>query len=303
MVSLTKLSAFLLGSLMLLAAISPAFALSDVITAQEMSLASINGSTAESYNWAGYADLASSVTSVSGQFTVPTTTSPAPGSATTYYASFWVGIDGLIDSTVEQTGIIAISTGTTPTTYLAVFEFYPSPAYEIGSTIHGVFVPAPVEANDAIYASVTYSSISWGFGCGSPSNGFDSQSSLFGSPSNSFINAGDPGRPNGEFTVTITDMTEHWTFSTSESVPNAERSSAEWIVETPSVDGQYASLADFGTLHFSFCSAFAANGLLTPSSFGAVELTMVSDPAGTIMAQPSSARCEAFSVAWESAGP
>ncbi|HMK94819.1 MAG TPA: G1 family glutamic endopeptidase [Candidatus Limnocylindrales bacterium] len=304
METLTKLSAFLLGLLMLLATISPAFALSDIITAQEMSLASINGINAESYNWAGYAVLASSVTSVSGQLIVPATSSPAPGSATTYYASWWVGIDGLTDSTVEQTGIIAVSTGTIPTTYLAVFEFYPGPAYEIGSTVGGVFVPAPVEANDAIYASVMYTGISGGFGFGSPSSLIGSPSSLFSSPSTTFIYPGDPGRSNGFFTVTIMDITEHWTFSTSESDSSAERSSAEWITETPTVSGEIALLADFHTVHFDSCYAIAANGFLIPSSFEAVKLTMISDSATpVIMAKPSPSIFDAFSVMWASAGP
>jgi len=304
MANLTKLSALLLGFLMLLAAISPVFALSETITAQEMSLASINGVNAESYNWAGYAVRALSVTSVSGQFIVPTTSSPVPSSATTYYASWWVGIDGLTDSTVEQTGIIAISTGTTPTTYLAVFEFYPGPAYEIGSTVGGVFVPAPVEANDAIYASVTYTGFSRGFGFGSPSNFIGSPISLFSTPSTTFVYPGDPGRSNGVFTVTITDITEHWTFSTSESDSSAERTSAEWITESPSVGGELASLADFNVVHFCSCYAVAANGLLTPSSFEAVKLTMISNSASpVIMAQPSPSIFDAFSVMWASAGP
>jgi len=304
METLTKLSAFLLGLLMLLTAISPAFALSGIITTQEISLASINGVNAESYNWAGYAVPAPSVTSVSGQFTVPTTTPPAPDPATTYYASWWVGIDGLTDSTVEQTGIIAMSSDTTPTTYLPVFEFYPGPAYEIGSTIGGVFVPAPVEANDAIYASVTYTDISRGFGFGSPSSFIGSPSSLFSSPSTAFIYPGNPCRSNGVFTLTITDITEHWTFSTSESDSSAERSSAEWITETPSVSGEYASLADFNMVHFCSCYAVAANRLLTPSSFEAVKLTMISESTPpVIMAQASPSIFDSFSVMWASAGP
>ena len=45
MKTLTKLSAFLVGLLMLLAAFSPAFALSSLITAPAMNIASINGSS------------------------------------------------------------------------------------------------------------------------------------------------------------------------------------------------------------------------------------------------------------------
>ena len=100
--TLTKLSAFLVGTLMLLAAFSPAVALSSLITAPGMCVESVNGSSYYSSNWSGYAvtGSAGSVTSPSGSWTVPAVT----GSRfTTAYAAFWVGIDGFASNTVEQT--------------------------------------------------------------------------------------------------------------------------------------------------------------------------------------------------------
>jgi hypothetical protein len=314
----TKLSAFFVGLLMLLAALSPALALPSLITAPQMSIASINGSSTsvKSTNWSGYVETGSSVTSASGTWAVPATSSPVPTSSTTYYAAFWVGIDGYSSSTVEQTGILAESTGAT-TTYLAWFEFYPGPMYEITQTTtvnhKTTTTPAPVAPNDIISASVTYSSSS-ATTFGSPSNLVGSPSAttlgnpsnLFSSPSNAFINTPAPiGRSTSKFTITITDesTTHGWTYSTSESVPNAARTSAEWIVETPTVSNgrtsSLAPLADFGTTIFSSSTA-AATSLSTP-----ISITMVTDnTAKQTMAAPTTSFSSAgFSVAWDSAGP
>lgn len=303
-----KLSTFLVGTLLLLAAISPALALSSQISATEMNIASINGGTASSYNWAGYAVTGSAVTSVSGQWTVPTTTSPDPTSTTTYYAAYWVGIDGFGSSTVEQTGILAMASGTT-TTYVAWFEFYPGPMYEIGTTVHHhQFTPAPVQPGDVITASVTYGTVQ-----ASPSstlsNTLTAQSGVLGSSSNAFNSQSNNhhSKTSNVFTVTITDTTQGWTYSTSASVSGATRTSAEWIAEAPSSSGGILPLANFGNnpgISFSSCSAVASSGTLTPSSSGATEITMVNYPAGTsVMAQPSGATGNAFSVEWLSAGP
>ena len=124
---------------------------------------------------------AGSVTSVSGSWIVPAVTSPTssgslftsrsglnPGSmltsgtnlapgfhsnhrpapTTEYYAAFWLGIDGLVSNTVEQTGILAEVSGTTAS-YYAVYEFYPSPLVALSTSSY------PVSSGDAISASVT----------------------------------------------------------------------------------------------------------------------------------------------------
>jgi hypothetical protein len=53
----------------------------------------------------------------------------------------------------------------------------------------------------------------------------------------------------GEFTVTIKDVTNGESYSTSKAVPNAQRSSAEWIAEAPS-SFIILPLADYGTVLF-----------------------------------------------------
>jgi hypothetical protein len=64
----------------------------------------------------------------------------------------------------------------------------------------------------------------------------------------------------GNFVLTITDTTRNETFKTTQNTattqsPAAARSSAEWIVEAPTVGGRQASLANFGTVTISNASA------------------------------------------------
>jgi hypothetical protein len=64
----------------------------------------------------------------------------------------------------------------------------------------------------------------------------------------------------GSFTLTITDETSNDTFYTTQQNPSAERSSAEWIVEAPSIGNHILPLADFGTVTFSGATA-TINGI------------------------------------------
>lgn len=78
-------------------------------------------------------------------------------------------------------------------TYYAWFEFFPQPPFTINSV--------PIKPFDVISAEVKYDG--WG---------------RFG---------------DGQFTVSITNVTTGQSFSTSSQAPGAQRSSAEWIVEAP----------------------------------------------------------------------
>ena len=147
----------------------------------------------------------------------------------------------------------------------------------------------------------------------SPSNPLSSAHSVFSSPSGAFNSPGrnPPGRSSGsEFTATITDTTEKWTYTYTGTVSNAARSSAEWIVETPSVNGKIASLADFSPVSFSSCSAATASGSITLSGSSLYAITIVAEnKALTPMATPSIFSLTSpptpgsFSVTWKSAGP
>ena len=81
-----------------------------------------------SYNWAGYVAVpfTSPVTSVQGNWTVPTINSSTTPNG---WSAEWVGIDGLLSSTVEQIGILANGSSAYPSLpqYCAWVEMYPAP--------------------------------------------------------------------------------------------------------------------------------------------------------------------------------
>ncbi len=144
----STLSAFIIGSLMLLAAFSPGLALAGQTMAPGMRAGGVSGSSWYSTNWSGYAVTGSSgsVTSVQGSWIVPTVTGTK---RTTTYSSFWVGIDGFSSSTVEQIGTDSDIQRGKPV-YYAWYEFYPSAMVKITTL--------SIHAGDVISASVTYSS-------------------------------------------------------------------------------------------------------------------------------------------------
>lgn len=84
---------------------------------------------------------------------------------------------------------------------------------------------------------------------------------------------------NDQFTITLGEGAD--TFSTTQTVAGAERSSAEWIVERPSIGRSITKLANFGTTFFYSCSA-DGTGLSDP-----IDITMVNSK-GQTLAAPSS---------------
>jgi Peptidase A4 family len=253
--------------------------------------------TAESYNWSGYAVTGAngSVTDVKSSWVVPAVSCSGSPEG---YAAFWTGIDGWTSSTVEQIGtdsdcvnLTGNATGTP--TYYAWFEFYPQDAYLIGGySGSGVCESDCVFPGDTISAEVSFS--------GSAGGGFRHRS--------------------GErFTVTITDETRGWSFTTTSTVPGARQSSAEWIAEAPSgcnTASGICELADFSMVDFgdyftavlNTASATVAGKTQPLGSFGSSvqEAVMVDYPSGaTTMAQPSALEGggTSFAVTWANAGP
>jgi hypothetical protein len=98
-------------------------------------------------NWSGYGATAANGTfdSVTGDWTVPSATCP-PG-ATTYSAE-WIGIDGLVSSSVEQDGTDSdCSAGVAK--YYAWYEMYPLG----GVDLSGAY---PVAPGDSMSATVSF---------------------------------------------------------------------------------------------------------------------------------------------------
>ncbi len=118
----------------------------------------------------------------------------------------------------------------------------------------------------------------------------------------------------GSFKVSITDHTTGATFSHSQAVSSAARSSAEWIAEAPSSSSGILPLADFGTSHFGkdatsvtgTCTAKISGHSGPIGSFaGAVSITMWNNADTAVKASPSSLSPDhtSFNVTWKSSGP
>jgi hypothetical protein len=158
-------------------------------------------------NWSGYAE-SGTFTGVTSTWTVPTV---APTSAATY-SSAWIGVDGFNNSSLIQTG--------TEEDYYNGAAHY-SAWWEI---LPAAETPLPgsyaVAAGDRMSASIykTTGTITSGRG---------------------FRRTSEP-----VWTVTISDKTKGWTFSTNQGYTGAG-SSAEWIVEAPEVGGRIATMAHY----------------------------------------------------------
>jgi Peptidase A4 family len=102
--------------------------------------------TAESFNWSGYAVTGSDFTDAVGSWTVPTFDCNKSPNA---WEVSWVGIDGYASDTVEQTGTGIWCNKKVPN-YFAWYEFYPADSVII-STI-------PTSPGDNFSAEVSYKS-------------------------------------------------------------------------------------------------------------------------------------------------
>jgi hypothetical protein len=78
-----------------------------------------------------------------------------------------------------------------------------------------------------------------------------------------------------QFKLTITNVTRGQSFTTTEKLPNAARSSAEWIVEAPS-SGKILTLAKFGTVNFTGSSTTVNSVTGAISNFTNDRIDMVS---------------------------
>jgi hypothetical protein len=216
-----------------------------------------------SLNWSGYAVAGQPglVSDVTGSWIIPAIIGTC--SVVEQHAAFWVGIDGLTSSTVEQTGTDSACINGAPT-YFAWFEFFPKPAVKINKV--------PVHPGDIISAEVQFS--------------------------------------NNKFTASITDVTTGTSFTKSERVKGAERSSAEWIAEAPSSTTGILPLANFGTVLFGqdytgvagTCTATVGSSTMPIGAFGstAVIITMMNSGRG-VKAQPSLLTKDktSFAVLWK----
>jgi hypothetical protein len=101
------------------------------------------GPGATSTNWSGYVVTHSGVQFVHARWVVPATTCKA-GDPNFQDSTFWVGIDGWSDGTVEQAGTdVSCAPRSTTPSYVAWWEMYPTNAVQV------VFAVSPGDHIDA----------------------------------------------------------------------------------------------------------------------------------------------------------
>jgi Peptidase A4 family len=136
----------------------------------------------------------------------------------------WVGLDGFGGGPVEQIGTDSnCILGSGQ--YLAWWEMYPGGPHKL-TCILPFTSCYPVSHGDVMDASVKST-----------------------------------GKP-GQYTLTLTDTDQGWTFTTTRSVSGAAGASAEWITEQPDADG--IQLANFDHVIFNQAMATGSNGFPAP---------------------------------------
>lgn len=102
------------------------------------------------------------------------------------------------------------------------------------------------------------------------------------------------------WTITIKNLTQNWSFSTTQTYSGAQ-SSAEWIVEPPTIGGTISPLADFGTMSFFNNTQNSIN----PNHSYATDSINMLDQSNNVISTPStpSASLDAFSVSYGSVAP
>ena len=190
------------------------------------------------------------MTSVSGSWVVPSVTVPSGFNSSGAFTSFtWVGIDGNNTNTVEQVGTAQrVVNGVA--SYYAWWEMWSSVTLQTSQIINSM----TVGPGDSITGSVLYIS---------------------------------SGTHAGQFELTITDTCRsndsYTTYQTSSATqdPLATRSTAEWIVESPTnaSTGRLETLPDFGEVTFTGATAVinGVSGSIDSSSWQTEPLNMTSN--------------------------
>ena len=192
----------------------------------------------DAHNWAGHIFTGRTFTAISAQWVVPTVQSSATGA----YSATWIGLDGVNNTSLVQTGT-AQDTSNGTSTYDDWYEILP--------------------ANETLVASVA--------------PGDHIQAS---------INEVSPGN----WTIAITDITSGQSFSQTFAY-NGPAASAEWIEESPAVNGQPSSLANFGAVQFTGMAFSGSN----PSSVVDTTADMI-DASGSVIASSGAIANNSFTI-------
>lgn len=178
-----------------------------------------HGGTVDSLNWSGYA-----VTPSSHNVTAVKSTFvvPAAGAVPPGFAATWAGIGGYTGTDLIQAGVSENSLPNNPAggdQYAAWYELLP--ASEVNLTGCARKASCPVSPGDKVTVSI--------------------------------VKAG-----TNRWTISVADPTGGWTWEKTVAYKSSE-SSAEWILEAPTVGAQTA-LADVGTVKFGPTSTYVVAG-------------------------------------------
>ena len=204
------------------------------------------GGTVDSLNWSGYA-----VTPSHDGITKLTTTFvvPTAGAVPPGFAATWGGIGGYSSTDLIQAGVSENSTPDNPVVgdqYAAWYELLP--ASETSLTDCTGNSSCPVSPGDKVRVTI--------------------------------VKAG-----TNRWTISMADPTEHWTWTKTVAYTSSE-SSAEWILEAPTVDVQ-TSLADVGTVSFGPTSTYVVGGHTSTIAKGSPTEIVLSPGGGINEATPS----------------
>ena len=193
-------------------------------TPGETSSGADRSATWASSNWSGYAETGTFAT-ITGSWTVPSVTAGASassgggrrfggrGTTSAWYSAAWLGIDGFNNGSLIQTGTEQdYYNGSAH--YAAWWEILPA-----AETV----ISKPVSSGDAMTATIAKTSATITVKSGGRHGGTTTEN---------------------EWQITLNDVTQGWSFTTTQAY-TGPGTSAEWIVEAPSVNGQIASLANY----------------------------------------------------------
>ena len=205
------------------------------------------GPLQKSTNWAGYVETGTTFRQVSASWKVPAIPAASPTAA-----SQWVGIDGVTNSDLIQTGTSEVDLSGT-VVYFAWFEILPSAAVMLTSV--------PIAPGNQISAAVA-----------APPSG------------------------SGNWTISLRDLTSG-TSATESVAYGGPGTSAEWIVEDPTINDAQPPLADFASTTFSGVAAKTAS----PSAVVTTPIELVRTNK-TVAASPGALESNSFTVTFDSSG-
>ncbi len=223
-----------------------------------------NSSAVTTQNWSGYAVTGTNGTynSVSSAWVQSALTCASISKPS--YSSYWVGLDGFSNQTVEQIGTEAnCSHGIA--TYGAWYEMYPSNPYEVS-------VRLSIHAGDHMSASVTYT----------PAITMTVGHRVITTKPATYVLSLTNVTSGGKFSI---PLQPHQTYA---------RSSAEVITEAPYSNG-VLPLANYGTVNYA---GSLVNGQ-PMGSFSSLQNIVMQNPAGMV-STPSTfdPTNQSFSVTW-----